>query len=201
MLCIKFVNYRDKYTEMHGQQNVKICLFIFHSPIHTRTRASLHNSWFYVPISIIPPQLLLMDATIISPFPALFTSPLWRQNIILTIDFSKSHATRVINLARFYITGLWSRQINLPSVRRSRTCTGRRYVNSTRYVFPIMWLAGSNRTKMLLGSQLYLATQHPLFARPLSLTGKFTVYKKDVLFELKCGSERILKGMFTVKFY
>ena len=23
MLCIKLVNYRDKYTEMHGQQNVK----------------------------------------------------------------------------------------------------------------------------------------------------------------------------------
>ena len=24
MLCIKLVNYWDKYTEMHGQQNVKI---------------------------------------------------------------------------------------------------------------------------------------------------------------------------------
>ena len=24
ILCIKLVNYRDKYTEMHGQQNVKI---------------------------------------------------------------------------------------------------------------------------------------------------------------------------------
>ena len=23
ILCIKLVNYRDKYTEMHGQQNVK----------------------------------------------------------------------------------------------------------------------------------------------------------------------------------
>jgi len=23
MLCIKLVNYRDKYTEMHGQQNIK----------------------------------------------------------------------------------------------------------------------------------------------------------------------------------
>jgi len=25
MLCIKLVNYWYKYTEMHGQQNVKIC--------------------------------------------------------------------------------------------------------------------------------------------------------------------------------
>ena len=25
MLCIKLVNYWDKYTEMHGHQNVKIC--------------------------------------------------------------------------------------------------------------------------------------------------------------------------------
>ena len=24
-MCIKLVNYWDKYTEMHGQQNVKIC--------------------------------------------------------------------------------------------------------------------------------------------------------------------------------
>jgi hypothetical protein len=57
-----------------------------------------------------------------------------------------------------------------------------------------MWLAGSNRTKMLLGSQLYLATQHPLFARQISRTGKFTVYKKDVLFELKCGIWKDFKG-------
>ena len=25
ILCIKLVNYEDKYTEMHGQQNIKIC--------------------------------------------------------------------------------------------------------------------------------------------------------------------------------
>jgi len=24
-MCIKLVNYRDKYNEMHGQQNVRIC--------------------------------------------------------------------------------------------------------------------------------------------------------------------------------
>jgi len=29
MLCIKLVNYYDKYTEMHGQQNNKICVSIF----------------------------------------------------------------------------------------------------------------------------------------------------------------------------
>ena len=27
-MCIKLVNYRDKYTEMHGQQNVKICNWV-----------------------------------------------------------------------------------------------------------------------------------------------------------------------------
>jgi len=27
ILCIKLVKYRDKYTEMHGQQNVKKKLF------------------------------------------------------------------------------------------------------------------------------------------------------------------------------
>ena len=44
MLCIKLVTYWDKYTEMHGQQNVKICLiklwhvlkdFYSHNPIET----------------------------------------------------------------------------------------------------------------------------------------------------------------------
>jgi hypothetical protein len=29
VLCIKLVNYSDKYTEMHGQQNIKISDFKF----------------------------------------------------------------------------------------------------------------------------------------------------------------------------
>ena len=29
-MCIKLVNYWDKYTEMHGQQNVKKLLCLFH---------------------------------------------------------------------------------------------------------------------------------------------------------------------------
>ena len=29
ILCIKLVKYGDKYTEMHGQQNVKICNDLF----------------------------------------------------------------------------------------------------------------------------------------------------------------------------
>jgi len=28
ILCIKLVNYQDKYTEMHGQQNIKIPVFV-----------------------------------------------------------------------------------------------------------------------------------------------------------------------------
>jgi len=33
-VCIKFVNYWDKYTEMHGQQNVKIWSRIPEIPDH-----------------------------------------------------------------------------------------------------------------------------------------------------------------------
>ena len=28
-MCIKLVNYWDKFTEMHGQQNVKILIFVY----------------------------------------------------------------------------------------------------------------------------------------------------------------------------
>ena len=28
ILCIKLVNYLDKYTKMHGQQNVKFCKIV-----------------------------------------------------------------------------------------------------------------------------------------------------------------------------
>jgi len=30
ILCIKLVKYWDKFTEMHGQQNVKICKYVRH---------------------------------------------------------------------------------------------------------------------------------------------------------------------------
>jgi len=41
MLCIKLVKYCDKYTEMHSQQNVKICVQLF----TTVSRVSMgHNN-------------------------------------------------------------------------------------------------------------------------------------------------------------
>ena len=52
-------------------------LLIFHPrTTHTYTRALHFIILDFVPISIIPTQLLLMDVTIISPFQFLFTSSL-----------------------------------------------------------------------------------------------------------------------------
>ena len=47
MLCIKLVNYWDKYTEMHGQQNVKkinIPYILESNPHHFCSFRGLKNS-------------------------------------------------------------------------------------------------------------------------------------------------------------
>jgi len=48
ILCIKLVNYWDKYTEMHGQQNVKICDAMVHEKATYRcddTRGCVMQFW------------------------------------------------------------------------------------------------------------------------------------------------------------
>ena len=112
--CIKLVHLLTYIYDARSHLRQIAYSYFIPAP-HTRARASLHNSCFYVPISIIPTQLLLTDFTIISPFQVLFASPLSSQNIILTLDSSKSRETRVINLARFYITGQSLEQTDLPA--------------------------------------------------------------------------------------
>jgi len=50
ILCIKLVNYWDKYTEMHGQQNVKICNAKQAKQVHQykNTEIKLYNQKFCV---------------------------------------------------------------------------------------------------------------------------------------------------------
>jgi len=38
ILCIKLVNYWDKYTEMHGQKNVKIYINVFSLKFYTASQ-------------------------------------------------------------------------------------------------------------------------------------------------------------------
>jgi hypothetical protein len=50
ILCVKLVKYWDKYTKMHGQQNVKINMYIVKN--HTHTHTYLHTRIrMYMPIS------------------------------------------------------------------------------------------------------------------------------------------------------
>jgi len=45
-MCIKFVKYWDKYTEMHGQRNVKICFGLLYLFIHIVTHVTLDRTIF-----------------------------------------------------------------------------------------------------------------------------------------------------------
>ena len=48
MLCIKLVNYYDKYTEMHGQQNVKILRVSDSSSVNHQEFFTVHAAMVYV---------------------------------------------------------------------------------------------------------------------------------------------------------
>ena len=54
ILCIKLVNYWDKYTEMHGQQNIKICykyvliLYKQFMNISTKCKCFFDNEWISI---------------------------------------------------------------------------------------------------------------------------------------------------------
>jgi len=62
MLCIKLVKYRDKYTEMHGQQNVKKSVNVLFTNI-SRARTS------FVEIGPLTFTVYLVDMTSYRYFP------------------------------------------------------------------------------------------------------------------------------------